>query len=371
MSFQCGVTCRSGGNYYFCGNKNVTQMDTPFAFDVEVTDKQSYGHKAEIAALARLAGGGRSVAIYEPPKTGVSSVLKQTLLDMTADDPDIEYRELSLLNVRTSDELLDALGAPAGSGEEALADAFAAPYIRAIRDGRRNIVVLNDFHNITNLPDWENICRILNGTIGGRGEGDSRASYIFTGSRVNAMDEIFGRRKLFFRNVDRLEILPVPEKDIVESVIRGYLNSGKVIDRDLLYAACAMLGCNLWYINQLATLCDYLSKGYIMEYTMREAFAALIAVHEPRFKAMMEDLTTFQTNLLRAILEGHDKFSSADVISGYGLNSSANVLRLKDALRKKEIVRMDTDTISVEDPLFAYWARKYFFRMKIEGDLLP
>jgi len=93
---------------------------------------------------------------------------------------------------------------------------------------------------------------------------------------------------------------------------------------------------------------------------------SLLAVHEPRFVATMNDLTTFQVSLLRAILEGNTRFSSAEVIRQYGLNSSANVRRLKDALCKKEIVFFDgNDNPVLLDPLFEYWVRRSYFKMDI------
>ena len=69
-----------------------------------------------------------------------------------------------------------------------------------------------------------------------------------------------------------------------------------------------------------------------------EALGAIISIHEPRFIATMNSLTTFQVNMLKAILDGVNRFSSSEVIQKYGLSSSANVRRLKDALMKKEIV---------------------------------
>ncbi len=90
------------------------------------------------------------------------------------------------------------------------------------------------------------------------------------------------------------------------------------------------------------------------------------AIHEPRFVATMNDLTTFQVSMLRAILDGHSKFTSSEVIESYGLNSSANVRRLRDALCKKEVVFFNEGgKAQVLDPLFEYWARRFYFKMKI------
>ena len=58
------------------------------------------------------------------------------------------------------------------------------------------------------------------------------------------------------------------------------------------------------------------------------------------------------------------KFSASDVIEKYGLNSSANVRRVKDALKKKEVLTFnDKDEPVILDPLFEYWVSKMFFEI--------
>ena len=103
-----------------------------------------------------------------------------------------------------------------------------------------------------------------------------------------------------------------------------------------------------------------------MEPVLLEALDTILSIHRGRFISIMNDLTTFQVSLLRAILEGNTRFSSAEVIRQYGLNSSANVRRLKDALCKKEIVFFDeNDNPVLLDPLFEYWVRRSYFKMDI------
>ena len=105
-----------------------------------------------------------------------------------------------------------------------------------------------------------------------------------------------------------------------------------------------------------------MSKGYISENTMTEALNSMISIHEPRFMNMVNDLTDHQLSLMRAVLDGVVKFSSSDVIMKYRLNSSANVLRVKDALKKKEILTFnDKDEPVILDPLFEYWLGRHYF----------
>ncbi len=96
-----------------------------------------------------------------------------------------------------------------------------------------------------------------------------------------------------------------------------------------------------------------------------EALGCLLAVHEPRLMAMMAGLTVFQINLLQAVMEENYKLTSAPTRQKYDLSSSANVKRLKDALVKKEILWFDEKGEPVVlDPLFEYWAKKYYFEIK-------
>ena len=93
-----------------------------------------------------------------------------------------------------------------------------------------------------------------------------------------------------------------------------------------------------------------------------EALRTLISIHEPYFQALVDDLTDFQLSLVKAVLDGVVRFSASDVIEKYSLNSSANVRRVKDALKKKEVLTFnEKDEPEILDPLFEYWLEKHFF----------
>jgi hypothetical protein len=126
--------------------------------------------------------------------------------------------------------------------------------------------------------------------------------------------------------------------------------------------ACSLFKCHVWYLNHLAAICDSMSKGFINEGIMVEALNSMISIHEPRFMNMIDDLTDHQISLLKAVLDGVVKFSASDVIEKYRLNSSANVRRVKDALRKKEVITFnEKDEPVILDSLFEYWLENYYF----------
>ena len=243
---------------------------------------------------------------------------------------------------------------------------FRLPYRLAAENSMRLFVIIDEFQNVNLTENGDKICKILESVMKEvREVGSPLCSFLLCGSQVNAMKEIFEHRRFFYRQVEHFALGPVEDKEIIEHIVKGFLASGKVIDRDLLLGVCKLFKGHLWYINHFISICDSLSKGYIMEPVLLDSLSMILAVHEPRFAATMFDLTTYQVSLLRAVAEGHTKFSTSEVIAKYGLNSSANVRRLKDALCKKEILTFDEkDEPHILDPLFEYWVKKYYFDIK-------
>lgn len=383
-------------------------MESPFIYDKHVTGKNFIGLRSETTILANLLSAGENVVMYEAPRRGKTSITQQAMFNMRIQGKRFVASEVNLLSVRSIGKFLTSLG-------DSVIRAFATtpgeyaditgrllqgthfvfdpqnyaetdeilslnwdvddmdiramlllPYRLAPEYGTQLFVIIKEFQNVNSTENGDKICKIFETVIKEeREKGRPMCSYILSGSQVNAMKEIFEHRRFFYRQVEHFTFGQVEDKEIIEHIVKGFLASGKVIDRDLLLGVCSLFKNNLWYINHFISICDSLSKGYIMEPVLLDALSRLLAIHEPRFYTTMYDLTTYQVSLLKAIVDGNTKFSTAEVISGYGLNSSANVRRLKDALCKKEIVTFnEKDEPEILDPLFEYWVKKYYFKMK-------
>ena len=134
------------------------------------------------------------------------------------------------------------------------------------------------------------------------------------------------------------------------------------LDRELAKGAVELFRGQMWYLNHFVSICDSMSRGYLNEGILMEALKTIVSVHEPRFISMVNDLTDHQISLMRAVVDGVVRFSASDVIEKYRLNSSANVRRVKDALKKKEIITFnEKDEPVILDPLFEYWITKKYF----------
>ena len=380
-------------------------IDTAYPYSQYVTGKNFVGRRADVTLLGNLLGQGENVLLSEPPKSGKTSLVQQALFSMRMSGKVFTVGQFSALNIRTPEAFLLRLGntvlrmvASSPAEYAALTQKFLGethfdpnnfededkilslnwelegadvqamlrfPYALAQDRGARLILIIDEFQSLNRLEDPDVILRPLDACMREKKGVNKLFSWVICGSGVNAMKAIFLSSQLFYRQLERVTLSPVDEREMADHVHKGFLAAGKVVEKELLQGACRLFRGHLWYINHFAAICDHMSKGYIVEQALVEALGTLVNIHEPRFNSIMADLTTHQVSFLRAVVDGVTRFSAADVIRKYGLNSSANVKRVKDALMKKEVLLFDeNDNPQIIDPLFEYWIRKYYFELK-------
>ena len=381
-------------------------MDTPFVYNDYVTGRYFIGRTMECTIMANLLKAGEHVSVYEPPKTGKMSVIRQTLYNLRNSGVQFMVSFVDMMNVRTLEEFLVKYGTAVMKSSASTPEEYSE-IVRKYLDGTHfvfdvvrfttcgevvslnwnpdendvdmmlmlpqriakdrqipYIVVFKEFQNLMNASEYEMVFKVMELQMRARNRSDVyNAAYVMSGSMVNAMKYIFEEKRWFYRQVNHVALQPVDTKEIIEHVVKGFLNGmGKSFDRNLAMGACELFKSNLWYMNHLAAICDSLSKGFVTENMMTDALNSMISVHEPRFTSIVNDLTDHQLSLLKAVLDGVVKFSSSDVIEKYKLNSSANVRRVKDALKKKEVLTFnEKDEPVILDPLFEYWISNIYF----------
>lgn len=379
-------------------------MDNPFAYDRFVTGKNFIGRKKECAALGNMLDAGENVVLISPPKAGTMSALQQTLLGMKLSGKNFSTCNLNLLNVRSFASLLLKIGNAvirstattaqeyrflienylSGThfvfDEERFSDFNEAislnwdpdekdlffllrlPGRIAAAQGIRLYMIIDEFQVISDLPEQNRILRSFKEVLGERRSTEAGCSFIITGSRYNALRTIFHRSPLFRNIICEFYFPPAEESEIADHIVKGLLLTGKVIEKDAAMKIAHLFECNLWYINHFTSICDAQTKGYVTNAGLSEALNTLISIHDVRFRNIISSLTQHQLSFLKAAIDGVGRFTSADVIKKYSLNSSANVARVKDALMKKEIITFDDgDNLRLLDPLFHYWLENIYF----------
>jgi len=379
-------------------------MDKPFTFDSFVTGKYFIGREEECRILSNMLISGSDVSIYESPKYGITSTIRQTLLNLRVDGKEFYAVELDLFNIRNIDSFMVKLGSEVMkaccqtpqeyremvgkylSGTHFVFDferfdncgeAISTNWDLDKEDFKRMLgmagaiskdqgkpiyIILGEFQRLYELEGAEDLMRTIREVLQEKRSCGSLCTWLFTGSQVNAMKVIFRHKTYFSTIVSHLELKPIDNSLIVEYIRSCFNLTGKVIDREIAMGPGKLFEGNMWYINHFLYICDSLTKGYINDRILIDALGKMISIHGPRFKVLMESLTGHQTSFLMAVVDEETRFSSSEVIRKYRLNSSANVLRVKDALMKKEIITTgEKDEIIILDPLFKYWLRNYFY----------
>ncbi|MCQ2177681.1 MAG: hypothetical protein MJY42_02205 [Bacteroidales bacterium] len=379
-----------------------------FSYNKPAGYRQFVGRKQDVEVLKGHLNAGTPAVIYEIPRYGKASLIQQTLFTMKSEGCRFRSLSIQMLNLRSAGDILcrigssllgfylntaDECGRAVAVGLEGThftfnPEAFSAkgvflklteapdendvrsilrlPARLCAHRPERLILILNEFQNIMIAEHGEWLCSLIESEFKLNPPGGGNVSWLLCGSQYNAMNDIFEIRRFFYRQVKRVKLGRMDKKVLSDYIIKSFLSYGKVIDRDLTFRICEKLGYHPGYINHICSSCDGLSKGFITETTVEDAMNCLINVHEPRFISIMNDLTGFQVRMLRAVVDGNIKFSSADVIRKYDLHSSANVKRLREALCKKEIISFtpEEDLPFILDPLFDYWIRKVYFEIK-------
>ena len=379
-------------------------MDTPFIYDRFVTGKNFVGRKMECTILSNLLESGENIVVYGRPKSGKMSIVQQTLFNRRMAGKQFMVAHVCLSNIRNLEQFLLKFGTAVIKSVSSTASEYEAliskyldsthfvfdrsrfsscdevvslnwtpdmndvfkmirlPQRIAEERNRPYYIILEDFQNIMLADEYEEVFKQMEDLFRER---NKVAPFIMAGSQVNAMKYIFEEKKYFYRLVEKINLGVVDDGEIIEYIVKGFMVSGKVIERDLVLGACKLFRGDMWYLNHFISICDTMSRGYINEGILMEALRTIISIHEPRFYAIINDLTDHQLSLLLAILDGVTRFSASEVIEKYRLNSSANVRRVKDALKKKEVITFnEKDEPVIIDPLFEYWVSNHYFERR-------
>lgn len=377
-------------------------MNAPFEYFDYVTGSHFIGRDKEVKEFCRLIEQKKNILIYGQARTGKKSIIYNSFRELDRKGYKYSLIKMNLFNIRCIEAFMirytnHIVGKFAASGME-WSDYLSrympsAPYIvkEGEQPGRSPRFIYNSkellsdaqIREFLNLPEriatdlnchivlyfeqfqdiilFEDPDRIFS-LFEKEWSRHTHVSYVVTGERKNAMDEIFEVKKYFYNLVDKIDVVPIEKKIFVDYIIKGFLKGGKVIRPEQAGYIYDTLEGDPWYAQHLASICYEMTIGYLEDKTIDEALQNLINLHDFSFHTIAFGLSKHQLRFIKAVLNGVRKFSSADILDKYKLNSSANVNRLKEALQKKEIITYNgKKEIVVMDPLLKHWFIKYFF----------
>lgn len=345
-------------------------MESAFSYNCIATGFNFLSRKREVNQLTSLLSKGSDVVIYEPPRTGKSSLVEAAMTAMGKAASEITVVKMDFINVNSMEVLtrkaIEAFKDIIDEPETYLNDIdYGLSLMKAVSAKisgasatSRLLIYIDEFQNIMKAECWEEILHLYEKEW----SGCKNISFLLCGSGVNAMKHIFEERKFLYNLYDRVELSPLEEKSVIDHIKKTFLRVGRVMEYRHGERIYEVVDGHPWYIWQIANTCFNLTKGYLVDGIIEFAIDSVLSMHEVRFKEMVDGLSYYQIQLLKAIFDGRSKVNSTSVIEEYGLNSSANVHRLKEALTKKEVIVFNRQgNPEIIDPMFRLWLERNYY----------
>ena len=375
-------------------------MDSPFEYTNYVTGSTFIGRNREVAFFCDTIKRKGNILIYGPARIGKRSLIYNSIAKLRQEGYQHVLLEMNLFNIRCIEAFMlkytNIVFSKFASSpmdwsnlmkryipsapyifddqtngntrlvyttkdlltDEQIIELLNMPQELAVDTGRHIIIYIEQFQDILLFDDPQRIFKIFEKVW----QEHHNVSYIITGERQNAMDEIFEHHKYFYRFAEKIEMNPIDGKIFADFIVKSFLKGGKVIKPAQAMQIYNTVQGDPWYAQHLASICYKMTQGYMGDKVLPEALKALINLHDFMFHSVAYGLSKHQLRFIKAVLEGVTHFSSADILDKYNLNSSANVNRLKEALTKKEIITFNEYKEAVFiDPLLKLWFANYFF----------
>ena len=228
----------------------------------------------------------------------------------------------------------------------------------AIKRKKRIVICIDEFQQIGEMANSKQIQARLR-TVW---QHQKHVSYCLFGSKHHLMSTIFLHRSMpFFQFGDTISLNKIATEDWVEYIVSHFADGKRTISRELAEEICKFTENYSAYVQQLAWLVFTLKEEgeTVTEDDVRQAENDLLATNNILFMQMIEPLSEFQLNFLRAIASGIKKdFGLSEVREEYNLGSYSNITRLKTALLERDLIEKQETEWVITDPIFAKWLKR-------------
>ena len=228
----------------------------------------------------------------------------------------------------------------------------------AIKRKKRIVICIDEFQQIGEMFNSKQIQARLR-TVW---QHQKHVSYCLFGSKHHLMSTIFLHRSMpFFQFGDTISLNKIATEDWVEYIVSHFADGKRTISHALAEEICKFTENYSAYVQQLAWLVFTLKEEgeTVTEDDVRQAENDLLATNDILFMQMIEPLSEFQLNFLRAIASGIKKdFGLSEVREEYNLGSYSNITRLKTALLERDLIEKKETELVITDPIFAKWLKR-------------
>ena len=235
-------------------------------------------------------------------------------------------------------------------------DVLTLPERIAKEKGIHLIICIDEFQQIGELSDSITFQKKLRSVW----QHQHSVSYCLYGSKRHLLMNMFGKRSYpFYKFGDMLFLERIPIEYWYTYIQSRFEQAGKHIDASFVDDIYAYVDGNSSYVQQLSWLVWARTEKEANEDILADAKQDLLRQNHALFMEQINSLTSYQLHFIRAIMAGKDQeINRKEIIEEFELGSSANIVTIKKALQKKELIEIEGKNISFSDPIFIHWLRQ-------------
>jgi uncharacterized protein len=243
--------------------------------------------------------------------------------------------------------------APDPQAEPPLLDRLALPRRLHERHGRRTLVVFDEFQDV--LMAQDRVDAVVRSEIQHHGDA---ASYVFAGSHVGMMRELFAdRRRAFYGQAGPIELAPLPPDEVADCIAARFASSR----RDPGVALEPLIALAQGHPQRTMLLAHALWEqtppgGTATEETWQATYARAMAQVRDELHAVWSSLPTGQRRAITAIAENRTALYAAG--RAHGGSRGGSIRTSVQALLDRGEIAADRAAPTghrVTDPLLAAW----------------
>ncbi len=241
-----------------------------------------------------------------------------------------------------------------------LSEILDLPEKIAIEKGIQVVVCIDEFQNINYMNDglaWQKKLRA-------HWQKHQHCNYILYGSRKHLMLEFFTKNSMpFYKFGETLFLQKIAASYWVPFIVDRFKQTGKKIDIGIAESIAITMKEHPYFVQQLAMVVWQNTIKVANKNSITQSLNDLYNQYTILYQKITEELSNQQLNFLKAICLKTENLSSKDVLNKFQLGTSANIIRIRESLEKKELIDIIGKEITFNDPLYELWLMNRFFKI--------
>lgn len=374
-------------------------FQSPFQFGTLATEENFIDRTEDRALLKQLLASHINVMLISPRRWGKSSLVKKAMTELSAEDKEVRICYIDAFSIGSEAEFYrtfasQVIACASSKIERWIEDAkkfltgvvpqivvndqitdfvaFGLKFVPQERDKMailqlpellakekeiRIIVCIDEFQQLANLPEYKD----MEGKMRSVWQQQQLTSYCLYGSKRNMMLNIFNNSNSpFYRFGQVIFMQKIAKEHWIPFILSSFEKTGKRISESFASRICDVVECHSWYLQQLCYFIWSFTVSEVTEEVFSLGLKQVLNINTPMFQNDTENLSSTQIEMLKAIADGEQHFSSQAVKQVYNLGNPNTIVKNKKILQNKDVIEKQKADFVFVDPIYRLWFKEEY-----------